>query len=608
MSGEKSVRLFLLGDNKDAKAKIAEIDAEADRLKAENPELSIGIDTAAAAERIKVLRTAIADAHKDAESPLVFTTDDMQAIQNLDMLKARIDELAAIRKTITFDAEDKDAVAKIASLDLRLDELGRKTVDPKVGVSGMPKALAEIASLDLALDGLRAKEEKPASGGGLLGGLASLVSKIPLVGQLGGDLSNVGEEGASAGQALGSIASSGIGLGVVAVAVGAIATEAGGLATGLSAAGLGLGAFAVLALPTFKTILGNVGDTRKQLSKLPGDLQYAVGAVKSVKSEFSGMSKALQPQVIQLFSQALGIVSDNMGVLLPLARSVFGGISGSLAMVDRALQGPMFKGFIKQMESLSGPVLKAVVSGLIGVAGDMAGLMRTFSKKDVLESIAVAFRLVGAAISILTGIIKIAMGTFDFLTEVIRVNGHEFDVIGVTVGRVSRNIYDAVTGHIGSVVSFFRGLPGRIVSALGNLGGLLLSAGASIITGLITGIENAVPGLHSALSWVTHLIPSWKGPESVDRNLLYNSGHLIIGGLTRGLADATTSDLHAQLTRTTNVIANTQIPARMGAAASAGNGGIKVDLDWGPGADQDIISAFKKAIRVRGGNPAVLGR
>jgi hypothetical protein len=62
--------------------------------------------------------------------------------------------------------------------------------------------------------------------------------------------------------------------------------------------------------------------------------------------------------------------------------------------------------------------------------------------------------------------------------------------------------------------------------------------------------------------------------------------------------------LAAQLSRTTNVIANTRVS---GALGSSGNG-IAVEVNFSADGDQALISALKKTVRVRGGDPAIFGR
>lgn len=78
-------------------------------------------------------------------------------------------------------------------------------------------------------------------------------------------------------------------------------------------------------------------------------------------------------------------------------------------------------------------------------------------------------------------------------------------------------------------------LPQRIMEALGDLGNLLLRAGQNLIQGLIRGITQAIPGLRTALSAITSLLPSWKGPEDKDRKILVPAGKAVMEGFGAGL-------------------------------------------------------------------------
>lgn len=68
-----------------------------------------------------------------------------------------------------------------------------------------------------------------------------------------------------------------------------------------------------------------------------------------------------------------------------------------------------------------------------------------------------------------------------------------------------------------------------------NAGTLLVSAGAAIVQGLINGIRSKMSDLNNTLKAVTASIPANKGPESVDRVLLFDAGQLIMDGFIKGL-------------------------------------------------------------------------
>lgn len=67
------------------------------------------------------------------------------------------------------------------------------------------------------------------------------------------------------------------------------------------------------------------------------------------------------------------------------------------------------------------------------------------------------------------------------------------DGIRAIVDKISNffgQLRDAASGGVGSLISFVSGIPGRIFSALGNIGSLLYGAGRDVIQGLLNGISN----------------------------------------------------------------------------------------------------------------------
>lgn len=76
---------------------------------------------------------------------------------------------------------------------------------------------------------------------------------------------------------------------------------------------------------------------------------------------------------------------------------------------------------------------------------------------------------------------------------------------------------------------------GSITGAFGGAGNWLVSTGSTIVNGLVSGIRSMFGSVRSALGALTSLIPSWKGPYSVDRKLLTPNGKVIMGSLIDGL-------------------------------------------------------------------------
>lgn len=86
-----------------------------------------------------------------------------------------------------------------------------------------------------------------------------------------------------------------------------------------------------------------------------------------------------------------------------------------------------------------------------------------------------------------------------------------------------------------AVVTWVKGVPGKIKAGLGNLSNLLSEAGRKIIQGLWDGMKAI---WEKAKKWVTgiaHWIAQNKGPLDKDAKLLEPAGQAIMGGLLRGM-------------------------------------------------------------------------
>ncbi|MGW3336212.1 hypothetical protein ACWDCL_01860 [Streptomyces sp. NPDC001009] len=88
---------------------------------------------------------------------------------------------------------------------------------------------------------------------------------------------------------------------------------------------------------------------------------------------------------------------------------------------------------------------------------------------------------------------------------------------------------------VADCVSFVRSLPSTVREIFSDAKNILVSAGRSIISGLIDGLKSMFGSVKSTLSDLTNKLTDWKGPAPKDARLLYNAGKLIIAGLIKGL-------------------------------------------------------------------------
>ena len=149
---------------------------------------------------------------------------------------------------------------------------------------------------------------------------------------------------------------------------------------------------------------------------------------------------------------------------------------------------------------------------------------------------------------------------------VIEVSVHAVQAAIQRVAAVARVISDAFNAArtaaataLDGLVRVVEGVPGRVTSAFSGAGTWLMDAGRNIIGGLISGVTDMIKPLQDKFSWVTNMIPSWKGPASLDAVLLRPNAHLIMGGLIDGIVERQGA-LRSALGQVTDTVARTTMP------------------------------------------------
>ena len=177
---------------------------------------------------------------------------------------------------------------------------------------------------------------------------------------------------------------------------------------------------------------------------------------------------------------------------------------------------------------------------IVGIAALVAGLVVAYKKSDTFRAIVTtSLHAVGAAFSWLWGAAK---AVFGWLKD------HWYLIAGILggpfVGAIAVIIHNwdsirkGVVEGADKVVTFVKGLPKKMLDALGDLGKILLDAGGKIMDGLLDGIKSGFNKVKDTLGNLTDLLPDWKGPAVRDRVLLRPAADLIIGRVHRPAGSA----------------------------------------------------------------------
>jgi TP901 family phage tail tape measure protein len=120
----------------------------------------------------------------------------------------------------------------------------------------------------------------------------------------------------------------------------------------------------------------------------------------------------------------------------------------------------------------------------------------------------------------------------------------------------------AANGGTDTLIAFVKGIPGRILDGLGNLGAMLFDSGKKMIQGLIDGISSMVgkakDTLSNLLKSLRNLLPfspAKEGPFS-GKGWTFNSGTALIEDFARGIERASATSLDSMMGAVSGVSAS----------------------------------------------------
>lgn len=260
--------------------------------------------------------------------------------------------------------------------------------------------------------------------------------------------------------------------------------------------------------------------------------------------------------------------------LLSGVKKAWDAISGALKIAWDVIKG-IVEGALQVIKGII-----QVVTGIISLDWDKTwnGIKSIFGGVwDIIKTI------VSGSIDAVKLIIQTGIATIGLI----------WDTFWTTVKTVFSGIWESIkwaaTSGVGGLITLITSLPGKILSAIGDVGKLLWDTGKKILQSLIDGITSKWNDLKGLLEKVTDFIPDWKGPKKRDEKLLTENGRAIMGSLIGGI--------------------NGQVPALKSALSGvtgiiAGNGAVMAGAATGPGGSSSVTVQFN--INAPGGDASAI--
>jgi hypothetical protein len=227
--------------------------------------------------------------------------------------------------------------------------------------------------------------------------------------------------------------------GVLEPALAGVVVAAGGLASGLAAAGAGIGVFGAVA----KTVVAEASKAATAYAAAQAKMSAATtgaqraAALKAEKAAFAGLSppvKALAielgntqkmwkaftdaaaPGVVGVLSQGIGILTSHFGVLGKFLPPVEAALSGLMTRLNTGLNSSGFKSFTDLLAKNTGPAITKIGIAVGNVVVGIGGILKAFMPVSQqmltgVDKITAKFREWGTTLSAGTGFQSL-MSTF----------------------------------------------------------------------------------------------------------------------------------------------------------------------------------------------------
>ncbi|GAB3830222.1 hypothetical protein [Kribbella italica] len=285
---------------------------------------------------------------------------------------------------------------------------------------------------------------------------------------------------------------------------------------------------------------------------LPQLVGFATDILPGLIEGSTELALALTP-IIEAFGLLLEAVSPILGPLGEIAGYLIGPLTEALNAPWLALSnlvtniGPTIDilkqlfsdGFVTEIPGYVEAGFNAVKGWFEDIGTTISGKMDTVVA-DIKAGWATANTDTGSAVSRIAASVRVG---FDSVQATVSAKVGQaknnlvtgFNSMVTSASGAMAKLVAAVKTGVDSAISTVKSLGTRAAGALGNLGGVLVSAGRSLISGFVSGITSAIPSIRGVLGGITDKLPEWKGPAERDATILTPAGVKVINGFIVGI-------------------------------------------------------------------------
>jgi phage-related protein len=277
---------------------------------------------------------------------------------------------------------------------------------------------------------------------------------------------------AAADAAAGAEDAGGGGLGGMVYMWGALVVAIAAVLPGFLAAGAAIGSFAAFAVPTVERVWKAIQAGPAAVNKLPGPLRMVGQEFENLTKEYDKFAKAFQMLVARLMSQGLGILSDLLPKLVPLANAGAKALGALMDMLGRGLQSQGFQNFLNTLIKLAVPATVAIghlAGAILGLVGHITTALPSISVPFINFLTSLVKVLTGPVVAALRLGAELMMGLFRAITPILPLLGRFATVLLNDVGSSFMALVPLLTQLVKDLLPAFTAAISVIEPILANM-------------------------------------------------------------------------------------------------------------------------------------------